>query len=106
MTLREFKSNDVTLHENFVGFPLLLKELQDLGKYLEYLNKLDHEGKQPQRRMLLQSECGALFLGGSGTGKTHALHCVVNEAKKIGYYPVDGSLMLKKESVAPEDVRH
>ena len=104
MKLGEFESNDVSLHENFVGFPLILKELQDIVKYLEYLNKLDQDGKQDRRRMLIQSECGSLFLGESGTGKTHALHCVVNEAKKLGYYPVDGSMMLKKERVAPEDI--
>ncbi|MCJ7785405.1 MAG: AAA family ATPase, partial [Desulfobacterales bacterium] len=104
MKLGEFEANDVNFEKNFVGFPLILKELKDIVKYLEYLTKLDQAGKQDQRRMLMQSECGSLFLGGSGTGKTYALHCVVNEAKKIGYYPVDGSRMLKKDRVASEDV--
>ena len=104
MELRKFDSSNVRLNRDFVGFPLIHNELLDIVKYLDYLTKLDQEGKYDQRRMLIQSECGSLFLGRSGTGKTHALHCVINEAKEIGYYPVDGSIMFKKEKLTPEDV--
>lgn len=104
MGIREFESNEISLNEDFIGFPLLREELQDIVKYLDYLNQLDHEGMHDQRKLLIQSECGSLFLGRTGTGKTHALHCVVNEAKKRGYYPVDGSTMLKKERVPPEEI--
>jgi hypothetical protein len=104
MELREFESSDVSLSRNFVGFPLLRDELQDLVKYLEYLRRLDQGGKHDQRQMLIQSESGSLFLGRTGTGKTHALHCMVNEARERGYYPVDGSTMLQKERVHPEDI--
>lgn len=104
MELREFEQSDVSLHKDFVGFPLIHEELQDIVNYLGYLNKLDQDGKHDQRRMLVQSECGYLFLGRSGTGKTHALHCVINEAKEMGYYPVDGSIIFKKERVMPEDI--
>ena len=104
MELGEFESSAVSFDRDFVGFPMIHRELQDVVKYLGYLTKLDQDGKHDQRRMLVQSECGSLFLGRSGTGKTHALHCVINEAKEMGYYPVDGSLMFKKERVMPEDV--
>ena len=104
MELREFESSDVSFYRDFVGFPLLRDELQDLVKYLEYLRRLDRDGMHDQRRMLIQSESGSLFLGRTGTGKTHALHCVVNAARERGYYPVDGSTMLKKERVHPEDI--
>ncbi len=104
MELREFESSEVSLYKDFIGFPLIREELWDIVKYLEYLNRLDQDEMHDQRKMLIQSECGSLFLGRTGTGKTHALHCVVNEAKERGYYPVDGSTMLKKERVHPEDI--
>jgi len=104
MELREFESSEVSLYRDFVGFPLIREELQDLVKYLEYLSRLDRDRMHDQRKTLIQSESGSLFLGRTGTGKTHALHCVVNEAKERGYYPVDGSTMLKKERVHPEDI--
>ena len=104
MEIREFESNEVNLDKDFVGFPLIREELRDIVKYLEYLNKLNQEGEHDHRKMLIQSECGSLFLGRTGTGKTHALHCVVNEAKEIGYCPVDGSMMLKKERVNSGDI--
>jgi len=104
MELREFESSEVSLYKDFIGFPIIREELRDIVKYLEYLNRLDQDEMHDQRKMLIQSECGSLFLGRTGTGKTHALHCVVNEAKERGYYPVDGSTMLKKERVHPEDI--
>jgi hypothetical protein len=104
MELREFESSEVSLYKNFVGFPLIHEELRDIVKYLEYLNSLNREEMHDQRKMIIQSECGSLFLGRTGTGKTHALHCIVNEAKERGYYPIDGSTMLRKERVQPEDI--
>jgi len=104
MELREFESSEVSLYKDFIGFLSIREELLDIVKYLEYLNKLNQEGKRDHRKMLIQSECGSLFLGRTGTGKTHALQCIVNEAKERGYYPVDGSTMLKKESVNPGDI--
>ena len=67
MELREFKSSEVNLYKDFVGFPLIRKELQDIVKYLEYLNSLDQDGMHDKRKMLIQSECGSLFLGRTGT---------------------------------------
>jgi SpoVK/Ycf46/Vps4 family AAA+-type ATPase len=55
--------------------------------------------------MLIAAESGSLFLGRTGAGKTHALHCVVNEASKLGYKAVDGSVMLGKTVIDPENVR-
>ena len=105
MELKEFKPRSISLHGDFVGFPLIHEELRDIVNYLGHLVSLSREGKDEHRRMLVQGECGALFLGRTGTGKTHALHCVVNDATKHGYYPIDGSIMLGKTRVDPRDVR-
>jgi hypothetical protein len=105
MELKAFKPRTISLYEDFVGFPLIHEELSDIVNYLGHLDRLSREGKDDYRRMLVQAECGALFLGRTGTGKTHALHCVVNEATKQGYYPIDGSIMLGKTEVDPRDVR-
>jgi SpoVK/Ycf46/Vps4 family AAA+-type ATPase len=104
MELREFESREVSLDTDFIGFPSIREELQDIVKYLAFLNTLSQEGKHDHKKLLLQSECGSLFLGRTGAGKTHALHCIVNEAKEIGYCPVDGSTMLKRERVNPGDI--
>lgn len=105
MELKEFKPRAISLHEDFVGFPSIHKELRDILNYLGHLISLTRAGKDDYWRMLVGAECGALFLGRTGAGKTHALHCVVNEAMKEGYHPVDGSLMLGKTVVDPSDVR-
>lgn len=105
MELREFKPREISLDKDFVGFPSIYEELRDIVNYLSYLKRLTHEGKDDYRRMLAQAECGALFLGRTGAGKTHALRCVVNEVLKEGYYPIDGSVMLGKTEVEPRDVR-
>ena len=105
MELVEFESNGVSLSNDFIGFPLIREELLDIVKYLQYLTQLDHDAKHDQRRMLIQSECGSLFLGRTGTGKTHALQGVITEARAIRYFPVDGSTMLENERVGPKDVK-
>ena len=105
MGLREFEPREISLSKDFVGFPTIQGELNDIVNYLGHLQKLTRDGKDDYRRMLVQAECGALFLGRTGAGKTHALHCVVNEAAKEGYHPVDGSTMLGKTDVEPRDVR-
>lgn len=103
--LKPFNPRDISLSDDFIGFPLIHDELREMVEYLEYLNKITEEGKDEIKRMLISSESGSLFLGRTGAGKTHALHCVVNEAKKKGYYPVDGSLMVEKATIDPKDIR-
>ena len=105
MELKEFKPREISLSEDYVGFPSIHEELRDIVNYLGHLIKLTQDGKDDYRRMLSEAECGCLFLGRTGAGKTHALHCVVNEAAKLGYHPLDGSLMLGKSVVDPRDVR-
>ena len=104
MELKAFKPRAISLFEDFVGFPSIQEQLRDIVNYLNHLIRLSREGKDDYRKMLVQAECGALFLGRTGAGKTHALHCVVNEASKQGYYPIDGSMMLGKAEVDPVDV--
>jgi len=84
---------------------LIHQDLSDIVTYLGHLIKITREGKDEYRRMLIAAESGSLFLGHTGAGKTHALHCVVNEAVKLGYAAVDGSLMLGKTVIDPKDVR-
>ena len=103
--LKPFNPRDISLSDDFIGFPLIHDELREIVEYLEYLTKVTAEGKDEIKRMLVAAESGSLFLGRTGAGKTHALHCVVNEAKKKGYYPVDGSLMHEKAVIDPKDVR-
>lgn len=103
--LKPFNPRDISLSDDFIGFPLIQDELREIVEYLEYLTKITAEGKDEIKRMLVAAESGSLFLGRTGAGKTHALHCVVNEAKKKGYYPVDGSLMHEKAVIDPKDVR-
>ncbi len=103
--LKPFNPRDISLSDDFIGFPLIQDELREIVEYLEYLSKITAEGKDEIKRMLISSESGSLFLGRTGAGKTHALHCVVNEAKKKGYYPVDGSLMHEKAVIDPKDIR-
>lgn len=103
--LKPFNPRDISLSDDFIGFPLIHDELREIVEYLEYLIKVTDEGKDEIKRMLISAESGSLFLGRTGAGKTHALHCVVNEAKKKGYYPIDGSLMHAKAVVDPKDVR-
>ncbi len=103
--LKPFNPRDISLSDDFIGFPLIHDELNEIVEYLAYLKKVTDEGKDEIKRMLISAESGSLFLGRTGAGKTHALHCVVNEAKKKGYYPVDGSLMHEKAVVDPKDVR-
>ena len=103
--LKPFNPRDISLSDDFIGFPLIHEELREIVEYLGYLSKITEEGKDEIKRMLVAAESGSLFLGRTGAGKTHALHCVVNEAKKKGYYPVDGSLMHEKSVVDPKDVR-
>ena len=105
MELKEFKPRAVSLTEDYVGFPSIHEELRDVVNYLGHLVRLTRDGKDDYRRMLSEAECGCLFLGRTGAGKTHALHCVVNEAVRLGYRPLDGSLMLGKSMVDPRDVR-
>ena len=105
MELKEFKPREISLSEDYVGFPSIHEELRDIVNYLGHMVKLTQDGKDDYRRMLAEAECGSLFLGRTGAGKTHALHCVVNEATKLGYHPLDGSLMLGKSVVDPRDVR-
>jgi len=105
MELKEFKPREISLYTDFVGFPSIKEELRDIANYLGHLNRLTQDGMDDQRRMLVQAESGSLFLGRTGTGKTHALHCVVNEAMKEGYYPIDGIVMLEKTLIEPRDVR-
>ncbi len=103
--LKPFNPRDISLSDDFIGFPLIQNELREIVEYLEYLTKITEEGKDEIKRMLVAAESGSLFLGRTGAGKTHALHCVVNETKKKGYYPVDGSLMHEKAVIDPKDVR-
>jgi SpoVK/Ycf46/Vps4 family AAA+-type ATPase len=103
--LKPFNPRDISLSDDFIGFPLIQDELREIVEYLEYLTKITEEGKDEIKRMLVAAESGSLFFGRTGAGKTHALHCVVNEAKKKGYYPVDGSLMHEKAVIDPKDVR-
>jgi len=103
--LKPFNPRDISLSDDFVGFPLIRDELRELVEYLGYLSKITEDGKDEIKRMLVAAENGSLFLGRTGAGKTHALHCVVNEATKKGYYPVDGSLMHEKTVIDPKDVR-
>jgi len=105
MELREFRPRDISLHEDFVGFSAIREELIDIVNYLGYLKRLTLGGKDDYWRMLVGSEPGALFTGRTGAGKTHGLHCVVREAAKLGYLPIDGSMMLGKTRVDPSDVR-
>jgi SpoVK/Ycf46/Vps4 family AAA+-type ATPase len=105
MKLTSFVPRDISLSDDFVGFPLIHQDLSDIVKYLGHLKKITHEGKDDYKRMLIAAESGALFLGRTGAGKTHALHCVVNEAIKLDYTAVDGSLMLGKTVIDPIDVR-
>lgn len=103
--LKPFNPRNISLSDDFIGFPLIHDELKELVEYIEYLKRVTDEGKDEIKRMLVAAESGSLFLGRTGAGKTHALHCVVNEVKKKGYYPVDGSLMHEKAVVDPKDVR-
>jgi len=103
--LKPFNPRDISLSDDFIGFPLIHDELREIVEYLVYLKKVTAEGKDEIKRMLVAAESGSLFLGRTGAGKTHALHCVVNEAKKKGYYPVDGSLMHEKAVIDPKDIR-
>jgi len=105
MELKEFKPREISLSEDYVGFPSIHEELRDIVNYLGHMVKLTQDGKDDYRRMLAEAESGSLFLGRTGAGKTHALHCVMNEATKLGYHPIDGSLMLGKAVVDPRDVR-
>jgi ATP-dependent Zn protease len=105
MELKELKPREINLSEDYIGFPSIHEELRDIVNYLGHLVKSTQDGKDDYRRMLTEAECGSLFLGRTGAGKTHALHCVVNEAAKLGYHPLDGSLMLGKAVVDPRDVR-
>ena len=105
MKLKSFVPRDISLSEDFVGFPLIHKDLFDIVNYLGHLIKVTKEEKYDYKRMLIAAESGSLFLGRTGAGKTHALHCVVNEAIKLDYYSVDGSLMLGKTVIDPIDVR-
>ena len=105
MKLKSFVPREISLSDDFVGFPLIHQELFDIVKYLGHLINITRVGKDDYKRMLIAAESGSLFLGRTGAGKTHALHCVVNEAVKLGYYPVDGSLMLGKTVIDPVDVR-
>ncbi|NPD90248.1 MAG: hypothetical protein HGN29_16170 [Asgard group archaeon] len=83
MELKEFKPRDISLSEDYVGFPSIHEELRDIVNYLGHLVRLTQDGKDDYRRMLAEAESGSLFLGRTGAGKTHALHCVVNEATKL-----------------------
>jgi SpoVK/Ycf46/Vps4 family AAA+-type ATPase len=105
MKLESFVPRDIRLSDDFVGFPLIHKDLSDIVKYLGHLIRITREGKDDYKRMLIAAESGSLFLGHTGAGKTHALHCVVNEAIKLDYCTVDGSLMLGKTVIDPIDVR-
>jgi len=105
MTLTSFVPRNISLSDDFVGFPLIHQDLADIVKYLGHLKRITQEGKDDYKRMLIAAESGALFLGRTGAGKTHALHCVVNEAIKLDYNAVDGSLMLGKTVIDPIDVR-
>jgi len=105
MKLTSFVPRDISLSDDFVGFPLIHQDLSDIVKYLGHLKKITQDGKDDYKRMLIAAESGALFLGRTGAGKTHALHCVVNEAIKLDYYAVDGSLMLGKAVIDPKDIR-
>jgi SpoVK/Ycf46/Vps4 family AAA+-type ATPase len=105
MKLTSFIPRDISISDDFVGFPLIHHDLSDIVKYLGHLKRITQEGKDDYKRMLIAAESGALFLGRTGAGKTHALHCVVNEVIKLDYTPVDGSLMLGKTVIEPIDVR-
>jgi len=105
MKLTSFVPRDISLSDDFVGFPLIHQDLSDIVKYLGHLMRITQEGKDDYKRMLIAAESGALFLGRTGAGKTHALHCVVNEAIKLDYYAVDGSIMLGKTVIDPIDIR-
>ncbi len=105
MKLQAFVPRDISLSDDFVGFPLIHQDLSDIVKYLGHLIRITREGKDEYKRMLIAAESGSLFLGHTGAGKTHALHCVVNEAIKLDYNAVDGSLMLGKTVIDPQDVR-
>ena len=105
MKLTSFLPRDISLSDDFVGFPLIHQDLSDIVKYLGHLKRITQEGKDDYKRMLIAAESGALFLGHTGAGKTHALHCVVNEAIKLDYNAVDGSLMLGKTVIDPIDIR-
>ncbi len=105
MKLKSFVPRDISLSDDFVGFPLIHQDLFDIVKYLGHLIRITQEGKDDYKRMLIAAESGSLFLGRTGAGKTHALHCVVNEAIKLDYFTVDGSLMLGKTVIDPIDVR-
>lgn len=103
MRLGEFEPKEYGLREDFIGFPIIREELFDVVRYLKYLKR---QTRDPHARgLLIQAESGCLFLGETGTGKTHALHCVVNEAKKADYHPIDGNMMLQKGDVHPRDVK-
>jgi SpoVK/Ycf46/Vps4 family AAA+-type ATPase len=105
MKLNSFVPRDISLYDDFVGFSLIHHDLFDIVKYLGHLVRITREGKDDYKRMLIAAESGALFLGRTGAGKTHALHCIVNEAIKLDYTIVDGSLMLGKTVIDPLDVR-
>ena len=105
MKLKSFVPREISLSDDFVGFPLIHQELFDIVKYLGHLISITREGKDDYKRMLIAAESGSLFLGRTGAGKTHALQCVVNEAVKLGYFAVDGSMMLGKTVIDPIDVR-
>jgi SpoVK/Ycf46/Vps4 family AAA+-type ATPase len=105
MKLKSFVPRNISLSDDFVGFPLIHQDLYDIVKYLGHLVKITQEGKDDYKKMLIAAESGSLFLGRTGAGKTHALHCIVNEAFKLDYYIVDGSLMLGKTVIDPIDVR-
>jgi SpoVK/Ycf46/Vps4 family AAA+-type ATPase len=105
MKLTSFLPRDISLSDDFVGFPLIHQDLSDIVKYLGHLKRITQEGKDDYKRMLIAAESGALFLGRTGAGKTHALHCVVNEAIKLDYNALDGSLMLGKTVIDPIDIR-
>ena len=105
MKLSPFLPRDISLSDDFVGFPLIHQDLSDIVKYLGHLLRITREGKDDYKRMLIAAESGSLFLGHTGAGKTHALHCVVNEAIKLDFSTVDGSLMLGKTVIDPSDVR-
>jgi len=86
MKLQSFVPRDIRLSDDFVGFPLIHQDLSDIVKYLGHLIRITREGKDDYKRMLIAAESGSLFLGHTGAGKTHALHCVVNEAIKLDYH--------------------
>ncbi len=91
MEIREFKTKEITLEKDYVGFHRVKRSLYEVVDYLRVLVSLSDSGERERLKALISSCGGSIITGDAGVGKTYALHALANEAKKLGYRIVDGS---------------